>query len=337
MSPLVLPVATRALLEACRRLGLDVRALRDRAGLGDTSLDDPDLRIAGSTADAVWREAYAAAGDPLLAIHAAEQTPYGAFRVLDYLGASGATVGDGLRRVAAYFPLVDPRGRLTVEEAPDRVSVTFRGHQPIPPPAQEYTLAILHGRVRHSVGREQRAAAVRFTFATHADVGELRRCFGVEPELGSEVAALDIPREVFDMRAPSGDPALFAALDDHARRLLDRVQASDLPSRARAAITAELTGQVPSLALVARRLGLSPRSLQRRLDEAGTSFAEILDTAREERAKVFLRAGDVSIAEVSWLLGFAEQSAFTRAFRRWTGRAPTEWRRERGKAPSSSA
>ena len=107
--------------------------------------------------------------------------------------------------------------------------------------------------------------------------------------------------------------------------------------RTTAAITAELTGQVPSLALVARRLGLSPRSLQRRLDEAGTSFAEILDTAREERAKVFLRAGDVSIAEVSWLLGFAEQSAFTRAFRRWTGRAPTEWRRERGKAPSSSA
>jgi AraC-like DNA-binding protein len=78
---------------------------------------------------------------------------------------------------------------------------------------------------------------------------------------------------------------------------------------------------------VARRLGTSARTLQRRLREEGTSFAAELDAVRRERAEAFLRAPDVSIAEVSWLLGFAEQSAFTRAFRRWTGVAPTEWRR----------
>ena len=74
-------------------------------------------------------------------------------------------------------------------------------------------------------------------------------------------------------------------------------------------------------------VAVSPRSLQRRLSEAGTSFARTVDAVREERAKTFLRSGDVSLAEASWLLGFSEQSAFTRAFKRWTGVSPTEWRR----------
>ncbi len=78
---------------------------------------------------------------------------------------------------------------------------------------------------------------------------------------------------------------------------------------------------------MARRLGQSRRSLQRRLGEAGTTFARLVAEVRRQRAEAFLSGRDVSVAEVSWLLGFSEQSAFTRAFRRWTGRSPTEYRR----------
>src|SRR5512140_3072343 len=140
--PNVLPVATRALVEACERLGLDGRALLARAGLDRARLDAPDAGIPAELADAVWREALAASGDAALALRAAEATPFGAFRVLDFLGATGATVGEGLRRVADYFPLVDPRGRIVVEEGQGAVSLLFRGLEgPLPPPAQEYTLA----------------------------------------------------------------------------------------------------------------------------------------------------------------------------------------------------
>jgi AraC-like DNA-binding protein len=72
---------------------------------------------------------------------------------------------------------------------------------------------------------------------------------------------------------------------------------------------------------------MSRRSLQRRLGASGASFAELVDAVRRERAQVFLDAGDVSLVEVSWLVGFSEQSAFTRAFKRWTGRSPAEYRR----------
>jgi AraC-like DNA-binding protein len=87
--------------------------------------------------------------------------------------------------------------------------------------------------------------------------------------------------------------------------------------------------RAPSLPSVAWRLGTSARSLQRRLENERTTFAQVVDHVRRERAEVALQAPDVAIGEVSWLLGFSDQSAFARAFRRWTGQSPARWRRAR--------
>ncbi|WP_242393268.1 AraC family transcriptional regulator [Anaeromyxobacter oryzisoli] len=331
MAATVLPVATRALVEACGRLGLDPDRLLARAGIERARLEDPDSRLEAGQADAVWREALLASGDPALALRAAEQTPFGAFRVLDYLGASGATVGEGLRRVAAYFPLVDPRAALAVEEeAGGAVSLVFRavGGGALPPQAQEYTLAILASRVRQVTRAPRPELGFRFTFSRPAHAAEHARVLGVEPAYGAPVAALVLSRATWDAPTSGGDPRLLAALDEHARALLGRASGGDGAARTRAAIWAELTGREPSLAAVARRLGTSPRTLQRRLEEEGTRFAAEVDRVRRERAESLLTAPDVAIAEVSWLVGFAEQSAFTRAFRRWTGTSPSAWRRE---------
>lgn len=84
---------------------------------------------------------------------------------------------------------------------------------------------------------------------------------------------------------------------------------------------------VPSLAGVARGLSVSVRTLQRRLEQEETTFECAVDDVRRERALKLLGSSEVAIAEVSWLLGYSEQSAFTRAFRRWTGVPPAAWRR----------
>ncbi|HEX9401158.1 MAG TPA: AraC family transcriptional regulator ligand-binding domain-containing protein [Anaeromyxobacter sp.] len=323
----VLPVATRALVEACARLGLDEGALLARAGVDRALLEDPDARLPAELADAVWREASLATADPALPLHAAEQTPFGAFRVLDYLGATGATVGEGGRRIAEYFPLVDPRGVLAVEEEAAAVALTFRATEgDLPPPAQEYTLAILVSRARH-VSAAPASLRVQFTFPRPADPREHARVLGVEPEFGAGRAAVVLARATWEGPTRTADRTLFSALADHARSLLRGAGGDELIDGVRGAIAAELPGREPSLSRVARRLGTSPRTLQRRLSGRGASFAAVVDGVRRERAEGYLRQPDVSVAEVSWLLGFAEQSAFTRAFRRWTGAPPTEWRR----------
>lgn len=332
MTATVLPVATRALLQACGRIGLDPDALLNRAGLDRARLDDPDGRIDAEQADAVWREAYLASGDAALALRAAEETPFGAFRVLDYLGASAATVGEGLRRVAAYFPLVDPRAALAIEEpAGHAVTLAFlrTATGALPPEAQEYTLAILALRVSQVTPSPGRPVHVRFAFARPPHAREHARVLGVQPEYDAPVPALVFAPETWTAPTSARDPRLFAALDEHASALIAECSPVASARRVGAAIAEELPGREPSLARVARRAGASPRTLQRRLEAEGTTFAAEVEHVRRARAEAFLRAPDVSIAEVSWLLGFAEQSAFTRAFRRWTGIAPTAWRRAR--------
>jgi AraC-like DNA-binding protein len=330
VTPTVLPVASRALVESCRLLGLDGDALLAAAGIPRGALDDPDARLAAGQADALWRAASLASSDPLLALRAAAATPFGAYRVIDYLGVTAATVGEGLRRVAAYFPLIDPRGRLRVLEEPQGTAIVFTAAAggALPAPAEEYTLGVVWSRARHAAVKAPRLAEVRFSFARPADAREHARVFGIEPVFGAPAAALVLPRAEWNAPTRMNDPALFALLERHARALAkDAPEGEELAARVREAIAAELPGREPSVAAVARRLATSARTLQRRLGGAGSSFARLVDEVRRERAEGFLRARDVSIAEVSWLLGYSEQSAFTRAFRRWTGRSPTAYRR----------
>lgn len=329
MAAQVLPVASRALVESCRKLGLDAAGILRWAGVDAARLMDPDARLPAEQADALWRKAFAAAGDPCLALHAAEATPFGAFPALDYLAASSSTLGEGLSRVAAYFPLVDPRGRIDVVPASGAVALVFRGigGRALPPPAQEYTLAVLYLRARQVAPAPWRPAEVRFTFPRPPQAGEHARVFEVEPRFDAREPALVLPRAAWDLPTRAPDPGLASLLEDHARRLAGAAAAEDLPGEVRAAIAADLPGREPSLEAVARRLGHSRRSLQRRLTASGTSFARLVAEVRRERAEAFLSSRDVSVAEVSWLVGFSEQSAFTRAFRRWTGRSPTQFRR----------
>lgn len=337
MDAQVLPVASRALVESCRRLGLDAEDLLGRAGVEAARLADPDARLPAGQADALWREAFAAAGDPCLALHAAEATPFGAFTALDYLAASSATLGEGLARVAAYFPLVDPRGRIDVRPASGAVALVFHATagRALPPPAQEYTLAVLCLRARQVASAPWKPDQVRFTFPRPQGAGEHARLFEVEPRFEARQAALVLPRAAWELPTRAPDPGLSSLLDDHARRLAGAAAAESLADQVRSAIAADLPGREPALEAVARRLGQSRRSLQRRLGASGTSFAALVAGVRRERAESFLASREVSVAEVSWLLGFSEQSAFTRAFRRWTGRSPTEYRRGAAASPAA--
>jgi AraC-like DNA-binding protein len=133
-----------------------------------------------------------------------------------------------------------------------------------------------------------------------------------------------------DARLRSADPHLLAILEAHAGRVRAELPRRDdtIASRAREACTEELRAQRgPTLSSIAKVLAVSDRTLQRRLADEGTSFGAVLDDARSALARAFIRDREVSLAEVAWLLGFSDQSTFTRAFKRWTGAAPGEWRK----------
>ena len=131
----------------------------------------------------------------------------------------------------------------------------------------------------------------------------------------------------FDQPIIGANLDLFRDFEDRVRTVMSRIEKSNAWSeRVHKALVASLKGTAPTLQNIARDLAVSTRTLQLCLGEEGTSFSEILTDARTELAKEFLKAGDVRNDEIAYLLGYSEESVFSRSFKQWTGRTPTEFR-----------
>jgi AraC-like DNA-binding protein len=331
MAGSVLTVSSRALLESCARLGIDTAPILAAAGVQRSVVDDPDGHLPTERVAELWRRAYQASGDPDLALHAAEALRFGAYRVIDYLAASAPTVGVAIAHVSAYFPIINSAVRLPIGEDGRQVAVGIASDDPavLSRPYVEYTFAAVFLRVREATGVRFPLAGVDIAFPAPASTAEHTRIFEAPVRFGARESALHLDRAAWETASTRADADLFGVLADHARILGARVPSEPEPVReVRRAIVEQLKGGAPSLERTAKQMAMSPRTLQRRLREHGVSYADLLDSTRAGAAKSYLSDRQISVAEVAYLLGFSEQSSFNHAFKRWTGQAPTEFRRQ---------
>jgi AraC-like DNA-binding protein len=162
------------------------------------------------------------------------------------------------------------------------------------------------------------------------DDGEvaLERFAGCKVEYGAALSRITLAAETLALPLIGSDPALAQIVRAHVEDRMGRMTAAETWSgRTRDLLLAGVGRTACELADIARQLHLSTRTLQRRLAEEDTTFAEILDDVRRELGMRYLTTGTLGTGEVAYLLGFAELSAFHHAFRRWTGTTPVGWRR----------
>ena len=335
----VLTVSSRALVEACERIGLDTGAMLAAAGISRETLADPDARLQNREAGALWAKAYELSRDPVLSLHVAEACPVGAYKVIDYMGANARTVGESFRCSARYFPLINTAVRLLIDEDGDPVTFDVAGEQsgaPVSRPYAEFCLAVFVLHVRAGTGVRFPLRKVTFTHSLPGDIREHERVFGCPVVFGAEHNRLEIDRAVWDTPSVTPYSGVLALLIEHADHLLSKLpRGPDLVERTRRAISQRLRGGEPTLECVARELAMSERSLQRHLREVGSSFNALADEVRKATAWLYLEQPDLALAEVGFLLGFADQSAFNRAFKRWTGLTPKEARLQARRAKAA--
>jgi AraC-like DNA-binding protein len=327
----VLTVSSRALLNSCDALGIDTAALVAAAGIDRAVIDDPDGHLPGEQVRELWRLAYKASKDPDLALHAAEALGFGAYRVVDYLAASASTIGQSVTAVSAYFPMINSSVRLPITE--NEAAFSMGIECPDDPaalslPYVEYTFAAVFLRIREATQVAFPVIDVDFAFPCPASTAEHHRLFECPVRFDADQSRLRISRTTWETPSRRADPILFGVLADHVRILGAKIPTEPAAVRdVRQAILEELGRGNLSLEAVAKRLAMSPRTLQRRLRDHGVSYADLLDRTRASAAKLYLGDSEISVAEVAYLLGFAEQSSFNHAFKRWTGKAPSEYRR----------
>ncbi len=319
-------------LQVAAGRGVEAGRLMADAGFEPGWLDDPEARMPLAIEERLWDRAAELTGDPLFGLHAATALRPGAFDVLDYAVRTAPDLRSALQRLARYNRLVHDLALFELVPAAGAVRIEHRFAGPTARPcrqAAEFTLASLVVVASQIAGQPVRAQAVEFAHAAAGEATAYRAVFGATPRFGAPASALVLEDAVLDRPVPAADPALSRIVTAHAEQLLAaRPPAPDgVADRVRRLLAEGLAEGPPSLAQVARRLHLSERSLQRRLDAEGTRFADLVDAVRRELALRYVADTRLALGEVAYLLGFAEPSPFHRAFKRWTGTTPAAARR----------
>lgn len=334
-APQVLARVAQMILAVAQARGLAPQALLARAGLPVDALigwATPDATLPLAEETRLWLAAAEALADPAFGLQAAQRIHVGQFDALDYAVRTAPTLRDALQRLARYNALVHDAAHFDLQPQGSTVRVVhgFAPGMGQPcAPASEFTLASLVVVAGQLAGSPVRPLAVQFTHPAPADVSLHRAVFGQVPEFGAAAAALVFDAAVLGRALPGADPGLSRIVTAHAEQLLAQRPPADLPLAAQVSrqIAERLAQGAPTLAEVAAALHLSERSLQRKLAQAQTRFADLLAQVRHELALRYVADPRLALGEVAYLLGFAEPSPFHRAFRRWTGCTPAEARR----------
>ena len=198
-------------------------------------------------------------------------------------------------------------------------------------PYAEYCFAAFFLHIRAATGVRFPLRRLQFRHPRPPQTEEHERLFGCAIEFDAPRTRMLISREAWQARTTGAQAGVLQILAEHADLLLEKLpKGPDLVERTRKAIGQRLRGGDSTLEAVAAELAMSPRTLQRHLRELGYSFNALADEVRQKVADLYLRQPDIAIAEVAYLLGFSEQSAFNRAFRRWYGVTPKQYRFAQG-------
>lgn len=318
--------AVRPVLEGLKALGADVSALLREAAMEPLPAD-LDARVPHASMMALWDAA--ARRDDAVGLHVAEAAPLSAFDVHAYAVLSSPTLGDAYRRASRYQRLVHDATELTLDEGdPAVLRHALPGGRPVARQAAEFLLAVYVRLGRVAAGWDWSPVEVRFAHAAPGNAAEVGRFFASPVRFDAGENAILLSRALLDTPSARADPALLAILDRYAAHLLaKRPEDASTSGRVRAHLREALADGDSSSVGAARALGTSVRTLGRRLAAEGTSFGDVLDRLRRERALALLADDRNGVAEVAFLLGFAELSSFYRAFRRWTGSAPAAYRK----------
>jgi AraC-like DNA-binding protein len=329
------PVHTSVPCFSARLVRPFARLLRGYAQIPQDGLDElesiePDTRVPIATIHELLAGAEYLTGDPDLGLKAARLIAPGDYGALEYAARSAATWRAAAEAIGRYMRLVNDALRFSMREEAELVSIRLDSTVVLPRASADFQSAAFHVSASHWwPANFQPSYEVWFMHARPADVREYERTF-VDARLRFDApfCGFVFPREYLDLPVPGADPNLHAVLRKHADAMLAELpRAQNVTERVRDLLAKELGGGTPTLGHIARRLAMSERTLSRRLDEEGSAFKTLLEDLRRRLSLRYVRDSELAFAEIAFLLGFSQTAAFYRAFRRWTGQTPLEWRR----------
>lgn len=327
--PSTLASWTRALRRQLDELGLDSAALCREAGLDPAQMDDLNARYPLHATTRLWQLAVDASGDPGLGLHTSRHVTPTTFHALGLAVMASGSLREVFERIVRYHQVVSDALELELRDVGEACELHFRLSPGAPVPALEAIdafVAIYVRTCRNRLGRDYAPLAVDLHRPAPFDPQPWQDVFRAPIRFGAAENVIYFSRADIDRPLDDGNPELAAHNETVLQKRLEALQPDTVARRLRRALVQCLPNGEPSAESLAHGLHLSLRSLQRHLSEEGCSYEQVLADTRRDLALSHLQDNDCSISEVAYLLGFADSSSFSRAFKRWTGQSPSQYR-----------
>lgn len=318
----------QAFWSAAERAGLPAPALLRQARLPAALHASPDAWLTTEQYFQLWRAVEALSSDPAIGLRMAVETETSVHPPATMSAFFGRDFRDGLARLARFKRLCTPEELSLVEDEREcRVALRWLyTEEPEPAAAADVAFATILELGRRGTGRH--LTPVRVEMSRAGPISEYHQSYFAAPiRTGCARNAMVLRRSDLDLPFAGHNPEILAILEPSLAAALGEIAAqSSLPDQVKILIKRRIASGKPDIGDVARQLGMSERTLQRRITEHGSSYRDLLDQARQELGRDLLSDTQNRIGEVAFLLGFQDTSSFYRAFRAWEGVTPAQWR-----------
>ena len=314
------------------KAGLDVNAIYSRLGYDASKLAQRDLRTPHQQQAFFWATVEAVTGDPDVGLHLCPHLPLFRGDVIEYLMFSSPTFGEGWGRAIKYLRLISDALDVSMlqDEQGTRARVSATTLEA--PQLRHTEICVIYEMIQfaRSVSDNQ-SSPLRLSLRVSrcAPLKEYETIFGCPVTFDAEHSEIWFNPTILDYRSPRWDPDLLNLHEDLAEKRLSKLKRQDLVERIRTVFSQRLELENCELEDVARELEMPPRRLRFELTQADTSFSELLADFRFALARKLLRSTAEPIENIVYLTGFSEPSTFYRAFKRWSGMTPVQYREQR--------
>lgn len=313
------------------QLGISKSALLSAAGLDPDLFSKPDNRVPCRSSGLLLKTATEMANDETLPLHLGQQVQPTHFSVFGYLMLNAPNIREVYARCLKYQGLVGDGLHIDFEENGKEACVTVSLHEPDMLPYRRYVMefhfAVHVTMQRQFLGKIVYPLAVYFEHSAPEDLSQHRSLFNCELYFGAGCYKMVFPSSILDENITHANPQLYAMFQKIADEMLSKITEKQYVSWKVSRLLLDLLpNSKPNIETVAGEMALGVRTLQRKLRDEGFSFNELLTKVRKEMAIQHLGRRQLSIAEISYLLGFSEPSVFHRSFKKWTGQTPTDYR-----------
>lgn len=314
---------------------LDTEGVLDRArieqhiGLPLEQLQDPDLRIPASAHYQLWTLAESVTGDPGIGLHAGQVVDPERMGLVGHVFFNCDTLGEALVQYVRLHRLINESVMLSLEQTADQAILTWQPEQPDFYCRQDMdrTLAAAVSRTRHFINPDIRADWLDIAHPEPAYASEYPALFGGDVRFGCGITRIAFASHFLDSPIPHRNPYVYSAVLKQVNSLLARLQTRRSFSRKlRRLISKQMATDRIDADSLARQCHMSRQTLYRRLKKEGLSFHDLVEQVRKDKALRYVAEDRYALGEIAFLLGFSELSAFSRAFKRWTGEAPAQYR-----------